>query len=212
MPYMIAVLLCLMPPGGPQQELTGGTTSHMPSVLSSEQQDFLAGYDWIVRVGDRITIWVSVDEQLIRIIREERIILEVPCATAAKGTGNLMDSYMTPLGWHSVKRKVGDGAPWGQVFRSKFPTSEIWKLGVITDEDLVLTRILVLEGEEAGVNKGGNVDSYDRSIYIHGTNAEDKIGTPTSHGCIRLTNDDAIKVFDMVPEGAMLLITEGLES
>ena len=184
----------------------------MPSVLSENHQYFLSHYDWNRLTKKGRGIWVSVDEQILRIIDGDNILHTYPCSTAAKGTGYVMDSFKTPLGWHSIKKKIGKGAAWGQVFRSKSRTGEIWKPGVITDEDLVLTRILVLAGEENGVNKGGNVDSYERCIYVHGTNAEETIGTPTSHGCIRLTNYDVIEVFDLVPEGTMLLITESRKS
>ena len=68
--------------------------------------------------------------------------------------------------------------------------------------------VLVLAGEEPGLNQGGNVDSFARNIYIHGTNAESDVGTPSSHGCIRLRNVDVIEAFERIPEGAPVLITE----
>ena len=43
-------------------------------------------------------------------------------------------------------------------------------------QDDVTTRILWLSGEEDGINKGGNVDSYQRYIYIHGTSEEGRLG------------------------------------
>ena len=39
-------------------------------------------------------------------------------------------------------------------------------------EDVITTRILWLDGLEIGKNKGGNVDSKSRYIYIHGTAEE----------------------------------------
>ncbi len=63
-----------------------------------------------------------------------------------------------------------------------------------------------LEGLEGGINKGPGIDSYDRYIYIHGTNKEDKIGTPATHGCIALLNRDIIELFDMVSEGTLVYI------
>jgi lipoprotein-anchoring transpeptidase ErfK/SrfK len=94
------------------------------------------------------------------------------------------------------------------VFRDKHATKEIWKRGDPVKEDLILTRVLTLRGEEPGKNKGGDVDSFDRNIYIHGTNDEEKIGTPASHGCVRLTNDDVITLYEMVPLNTPMLITE----
>jgi lipoprotein-anchoring transpeptidase ErfK/SrfK len=145
---------------------------------------------------------------MVRVIRDGRMVWQAPCSTAANGPGFEKDSLKTPLGWHSVAEKIGDGAPWGSIFRSKKPADETWTPGKETDEDLVLTRILSLAGEEPGKNKGGNVDSYDRCIYFHGTNVEDRIGTPASHGCIRLTNDDVIAAYERIPLEAPVLITE----
>ena len=62
--------------------------------------------------------------------------------------------------------------------------------------DHVLTRILWLSGLDPE-----NSNTRDRFIYIHGTNQEDLIGTPASHGCIRLRNADMIALFDAVEVG-----------
>lgn len=175
--------------------------------LSKEQQEFLAQYDWDKWVGDTLGVWVSVREQTMRIVHNGFVVWEARCATAKKGTGSQMNSYKTPLGWHSVARKVGDGAPWGQVFEGAKPTREIWKPGQIVKKDLVLTRILWLTGEEPGKNKGGDVDSYKRYIYIHGTNEEETIGAPSSMGCVRLRNDDVLEAYEKVPLGTKVLIT-----
>ena len=67
--------------------------------------------------------------------------------------------------------------------------------------NLITTRILWLRGLEPGYNAGGNVDSYDRYIYIHGTNHEDRIGTPASGGCVQLSNLDMLALFDRVRVG-----------
>jgi hypothetical protein len=65
---------------------------------------------------------------------------------------------------------------------------------------------LLLTGEEPGKNKGGRVDSFARNIYIHGTNDEDAIGTPSSHGCIRLHPDDVAALFPTVEAGTPVLL------
>jgi hypothetical protein len=180
----------------------------MPRPLTEEESAVLDAHFWDEWVGESAAVWVSVDDQKLRIIDHREVVWEAPCATAAKGTGFVLNSMMTPLGWHSVKRKVGDGAAWGQVFRGAQPVNQIWKPGDETNEDLVLTRLLWLTGEEPGVNQGGNVDSYNRYIYIHGTNDEEKIGTPSSHGCVRLRNDDVIVAYDLIPIHSRVLITE----
>ncbi|HOZ45516.1 MAG TPA: family 78 glycoside hydrolase catalytic domain [Candidatus Hydrogenedentes bacterium] len=176
--------------------------------LDATQREFLDTHDWPARAGDATAVWVSIPEQQLRVIEKDRVVWQAPCSTAARGAGCEMESMQTPTGWHSVAAKLGDGATWGQVFRSRKATAEMWKPGRHIDEDLVLTRILTLTGEEPGRNQGGNVDSLARNIYIHGTNGESAIGTPVSHGCIRLTNDDVIEAFKRIPQGAPVLITE----
>lgn len=183
-------------------------TGRTHQTLTDEQWSRLARSGWEDRVSDGLGIWVSIRDQVFRIILGRTILWETPCSTAANGPGCRINSYQTPLGWHSIAEKIGDGKPWGRVFRDKQPTNEIWRPGNAVTDDLVLTRVLALAGEEPGRNKGGDVDSFARNIYIHGTNDEANIGTPTSHGCIRLTNDDVIRVYDRIPLGTLLLITE----
>ncbi len=200
------------PPGVPvRAEVPEGVkvaVTHAPRQLSEPQRGVLEAQDWRQHVGDGPGVWVSVDDQTLRVVRGDAIIWESPCATAEKGTGSEKDSFKTPLGWHEVFAKTGHGAAWGQVFRSGAPTPEVWKPGQGTAEDLVLTRVLFLDGLEPGRNKGGNVDSRARYIYIHGTNNEAALGSPSSHGCVRLRNDDVIALYDLVPEGTRVLITE----
>jgi hypothetical protein len=178
------------------------------SGLTPEQRQLLERAGWRDRAGAGRAVWVSIADQTLRIIENGAVIWQAKCSTAEKGPGYKLNSNQTPLGWHSVAEKVGEGEPWGRVFREKRASRKIWKPGENTKKDLVLTRVLALTGEEPGVNKGGGVDSYARSIYIHGTNDESRIGTPASHGCVRLTNDDVIKAFELISQGAAVLITE----
>ena len=170
--------------------------------------DILSAHGWQERVGGGLGVWVSLDEQMFRLIQGGKVVWQARCATSERGAGSGQGSLKTPLGWHSMLRKTGEDAPWGQVFRSGTATNEVWQPGMSTVEDLVLSRVLFLTGEEPGLNKGGNVDSYGRYIYIHGTNDEPRIGTPSSHGCIRLMNDDVIEVYSLIPEGTPVLMTE----
>ena len=43
-----------------------------------------------------------------------------------------------------------------------------------------------------------NANTYERYVYIHGTNHEEAIGEPASHGCIRMRNNDVAELFDLV--------------
>lgn len=181
--------------------------SHGREILSDAQRETLKAAAWDTQAGNNTAVWVSISEQMFRIVRNGQLLWQASCSTAANGAGSEMNSLKTPLGWHLVSEKIGDGARWGQIFKSKKPTG-IWRPGDKTEEDLVLTRVLTLSGLEPGRNQGGNVDSYARAIYIHGTNGEAHIGTPRSHGCIRLTNDDVITAFRRIDPGTRVLITE----
>ncbi|HNR33396.1 MAG TPA: L,D-transpeptidase [Candidatus Hydrogenedentes bacterium] len=192
--------------------MTTSEFRHQPR-LEKDDRTRLEQFGWSDRVAEGCAVWVSVARQMLYLIEDNLIIWQAACSTAANGVGSEFESFKTPLGWHRVMQKVGDGAPWGQEFKSRRPTRTIWKPGDESPEDMVLTRILVLEGLEPGQNRGHNaagvcVDSTTRGIYIHGTNGEALIGTPASHGCVRLTNDDMITAFDLIAKGTLVLITE----
>jgi hypothetical protein len=142
--------------------------------------------------------------QLFHIVNES-VQNVFPVSTARNGTGNREGSNKTPTGIHRIIEKIGDGAQEGTIFRSRQAIGEIWYPG-LTEENLILTRILRLRGIEEGINSGPGVDSYDRYIYIHGTNQEIQIGTPISHGCICMKNRDIITLFDMIGEDTLVVI------
>ncbi|MBI2425903.1 MAG: family 78 glycoside hydrolase catalytic domain [Candidatus Hydrogenedentes bacterium] len=201
-------------PEGERMSVNGEALQSTAAAPASIDTDLLAARGWEQRVGTGLGVWVDAATQRFIVLQGKEVLWQAACATAENGTGQEEGSLQTPLGWHTVDTKLGEGAPWGQVFRSRAAAKEVWKPGDDTKEDLVLTRVLWLSGLEAGVNQGKNaegkvVDSKQRHIYIHGTNGEDRIGTPSSHGCIRLYNDDVIKAFDMLPVGTPVLITNG---
>lgn len=189
------------------------TADDRPAPLPPEDAAYLESHGWGARVGDGLGVWICVDDQMMRLVSRGTVLWRARVGTAANGTGFVSGSLQTPLGWHKVNGKFGDTAPWGQVFRSRAPSREIWKPGDDVEEDLVLTRVLWLDGLEPGRNKGKDaagrlVDSRERCIYIHGTNGEAIIGTPSSHGCIRMLNDDVIAAYARIPDGTPVLITE----
>ena len=51
----------------------------------------------------------------------------------------------------------------------------------------------------------GKTGTY-RRYGIHGTNAPDSIGKHISGGCIRLHNEDIVELYDLLPEGTVVLI------
>lgn len=163
---------------------------------------------WGDRVGRAPGLWVSAARQQLIGVEDGRVTFIHHCSTAARGLGCEVNSYQTPTGWHEIDERIGDGAPPGAVFVERKFTGKVWTPNEPTEKDYVLTRILWLRGLEPGVNAGPGVDSHDRYIYIHGTPAEDKLGTPASQGCVRLSNTDVISVFDATARGTKVLITE----
>ena len=146
---------------------------------------------------------VSVSSQRLDLVGDDgSVIRSFPVSTAKKGTGSEPDSHKTPLGWHRVCHKIGEGAAPGTQFVGRKPTGRIWQsTDPVEEKNLVLTRILWLDGEEPH-----NRTSKDRYIYIHGTNREDLIGTPASAGCVCLKNSDVIELYDLVPPGTRVEI------
>ncbi len=125
---------------------------------------------------------------------------EYAISSSFRGTATAPGSLRTPTGAFCVWRKIGYHAPVGRVFRARRPTAQI---GSADDPaDLVQTRILWLHGLDLH-----NRNTRARYIYIHGTNHEETIGSPASHGCIRMRNFDIIDLFNLVPVGTRVLIT-----
>ncbi|HSH90580.1 MAG TPA: L,D-transpeptidase [Ramlibacter sp.] len=152
---------------------------------------------------------ISLAAQTLTLLRDGGRSLEYPVSTAARGAGCASGSYCTPVGRHRVRLKIGGGCPPWSVFVGRRPTGEI-----LTEElrlaapdcDWILSRLLWLQGMEPGVNRGGEVDTLRRLVYIHGTADEARIGQPASHGCIRMRNNDIVELFELVPAGTEVLI------
>ncbi len=148
---------------------------------------------------------VSIEAQTLLVCANDTIVERYDISTSRFGNGNRENSLKTPLGMHWIKEKFGSGAPVGRIFRDREDTSIDWDHSLSAD-NLILTRILRLEGLEEGINKGTGVDSFERYIYIHGTGREDLIGTPLSHGCVCMRNRDIIQLFETVQEGTLVYI------
>jgi len=134
-----------------------------------------------------------------------------PVSTAANGAGETCGSHCTPRGKHIIRAKIGAGQPKNTVFVRRRPTGEIYtpELGAqFPERDWILTRILWLSGCETGFNRLGENDTMRRYIYIHGTPDSAQLGAPASHGCIRMHNADLIELFDLVPAGTAVQITD----
>ena len=139
------------------------------------------------------------------------LLQQYSVSTSKNGTGNENGSEQTPLGLHRIKDKIGGAMPVNEVFIGRVPhgnLDECKERGIDLPDDVIMSRIIWLEGMEPGRNQGGYVDTYQRYIYIHGTNHEDSIGTPTSIGCIRMSNQDVVDLFRQIDVGSEVLIEE----
>lgn len=144
-------------------------------------------------------IVVDVAAQTLSVMDGPSVAAEFPVSTSRFGLGFEEGSLRTPTGRFIIREKIGDGAPAWTVFRARENTGQTTAPG--GEEDLVLTRILTLDGLEPA-----NTNTLERFVYIHGTNQEDLIGVPASHGCVRLRNADMIALHDMVAAGTPVTI------
>jgi len=148
------------------------------------------------------SIVVSIREQKLYYLKKGTVIDEYPISSSKYGIGSIENSYKTPLGRHKVSEKIGKELPFGAVLKGRKWTGSIANIikdPIDTDLDIVTSRILWLEGQELGLNRGPGIDSKERYIYIHGTAEEGLIGKPASDGCIRMYNSDVIELFDKIP-------------
>ncbi|CAG7856902.1 hypothetical protein MCAMS1_01562 [biofilm metagenome] len=154
---------------------------------------------------------ISVPEQTLTLINDGEAVGSYRVSTARNGVGERRGSECTPRGWHIIRAKIGSGLPINTVFKGRRPTGEIFDsaLGnLFPGRDWILTRILWLGGLEPGINRYGEVDTCWRYIYIHGTSDESMIGTPASHGCIRMNNAELLDLFERVSPGQKVYIHE----
>jgi hypothetical protein len=128
-------------------------------------------------------------------------------STGKNGFGNTPGTGKTPTGAHTIYKKFGDGAPLGRIFKGRADTGKnttIYHDETDVADDHVTTRILWLRGIEPGIN----LDNHFRHIYIHGTPEEGLLGSPVSHGCVRMRNKDVVSLYNKTPVGTLVTILE----
>lgn len=150
----------------------------------------------------RHRVLISTTDQRMVVLEDGVKIAEYPVSTSKFGLGDRPGSNATPLGELKVRKKIGGDAPAGAVFKSRKPTGEVLAIDA-PGRDPIVTRILWLDGQEAG-----NRNAFDRHIYIHGTPEERNIGTPASYGCIRMRSRDVIELYDILGVGARVYIVQ----
>lgn len=154
-------------------------------------------------------IEISIGQQQLRLVEAGKQLGCWSVSTATAGAGQQQGSGCTPLGLHRIRIKIGADQPLNSVFVGRRPTGEIYSPSLAAaapDRDWILTRILWLQGLERGFNRGSNVDTLRRYIYIHGTPDTEPMGIPASHGCIRMHNADLLSLFEQVEQNTLVRI------
>ena len=151
---------------------------------------------------------VSVQHQELALIHNDKLQYTFSISTSKNSPSCVENSFGTPLGLHALADKIGNGEPNGMVFKGRVPISHFSEFSTENQQrNLITTRIIRLRGLEPGYNCGEECDSYNRYIYIHGTNHEHRIGQPFSGGCIEMRNSEIIELFNTVKEGDLLSIS-----
>ena len=150
-------------------------------------------------------ITVSIAQQLLGFYRDGCLVKSHVVSTSLRPPSNVKDSLGTPRGLHEIAEKIGAGQPPGIVFKARVATGRHFSelSSEEQERNLITTRILWLRGLEPGVNAGNDgkglcVDTHQRYIYLHGTNHEDRLGTPFSGGCVEMANLGIIELFEEV--------------
>ena len=155
-----------------------------------------------IKPADRCLV-VSITRQTMQFFRQGECVKSYVISTSLRPPSNVKNSLGTPRGLHVIAERIGGGQPPGIVFKSRVPTGYHFNevADAATHPHLITSRILWLRGLEPGVNQGGEVDTYERYVYIHGTNHEDRLGTPQSAGCVLMNNLEIIELYEEVRAG-----------
>jgi lipoprotein-anchoring transpeptidase ErfK/SrfK len=146
---------------------------------------------------------VSVSDQKMLLVRDGTPVKTYKISTSKFGVGDRPGSNYTPLGHLQVAKKIGDNAPLGSVFKSRRRTGEVLAPNA-PGRDPIVTRILWLTGTEAR-----NQNAFRRTIYIHGTPEEKRLGKPASYGCIRMGSRDVADLYNRIGTGADVFVIRG---
>jgi hypothetical protein len=166
-----------------------------------------------LRLGIKSTaraLVVRISTSTLQFFRDNKLVKSYAVSTSRRPPSNIKNSLGTPRGLHEIAERIGAGQPAGMVFQSRLPTGRHFSEMPDSEAEgnLITSRILWLRGLEPGVNLGGDVDTYERYVYIHGTNHEDRIGERQSGGCVLLGNVDVIELYDQVRAGDQVLIID----
>ncbi len=148
-------------------------------------------------------------EKNLKLWKNGQFECEFPFSFSQRPLSCEANSLGTPWGLHEVVEKYGDDASLGMIFKGRKATGECWHERDDAGPDqacCVTTRILRLKGLEDGLNSGPGIDSYDRYIYIHGTNHPEKFPQNISAGCLLMLDDALVELYEKIPAGTHVLI------
>jgi lipoprotein-anchoring transpeptidase ErfK/SrfK len=162
-----------------------------------------------IKPTDRV-LFVRINTQTLQFYRGGTLVRSFVISTSKRPPSNVKGSLGTPRGLHEIAERIGAGQPPGMVFKSRVPTGRHYHEWPVNEdtENLITSRILWLRGLEPGVNREGDVDTYSRYVYIHGTNREEEIGTPISAGCVLMRNLEIVEIYEELRVGDLVLIVD----
>lgn len=162
-----------------------------------------------IKPADRSLV-VRISTATMQFYRHGVLVKSYVVSTSKRPPSNVKNSLGTPRGLHEIAERIGAGQPPGMVFKSRVPIGLHY--GEFPDaaanDNLITSRVLWLRGLEQGVNLGGDVDTYGRYVYLHGTNHESLIGQPLSAGCVLMRNLDIVELYENVRVGDQVLIID----
>jgi len=156
-----------------------------------------------------LSVDIDISQQRLYLYEGSILIKSFPISSSYFGEGEIENSFKTPLGKHAIDQMIGGNSPKNTIFVNRESYSQVAEIvseAIDNDEDFITSRVMWLTGLEPGYNQGGNRDSFNRFIYIHGTHEEGLIGKKASHGCIRMLNHDVIELFDLLSKGTKVHI------
>lgn len=127
-------------------------------------------------------IFVNLSSCMLYLYDNGKVTFKTPCTPGQSG-------YATPSGDWTLSAKIANPT-WtnpGSEWASNMPDT----IGPGRSNPMGLRKMAVSCG-------GG--------IYIHGTDNTGALGSPGSHGCVRVSNDEIVKLFDMVEVGIPIII------
>jgi len=162
-----------------------------------------------IKPTDRI-LSVRIGTATLQFSQHGKLVKSYVVSTSKRPPSNVKHSLGTPRGLHQIAERIGGGQPPGTVFKARVPIGQHYSevADAATHENLITSRILWLRGLEPDINAGGEVDTYSRYIYIHGTNHEDRLGAPLSAGCVLMRNLDIVELYENVRVGDLVLISD----